>query len=347
MPQSLLCLVGPTGSGKTAVALNLCDLLGGEIVSADSVQIYRGLNIGSAKPTLEEQARARHHLLDIREPHETYSAALWEHDARAAIAEIRSRGKVPIVAGGTGFYLRTLLSPQLIAAAPPDEILRAQLLCEYSQHGADFVFGKLSGLDGNAAARLHPNDRHRVMRAIEVALAAQAKDARVFTNEENPARDFRSAKISFDDEAISEDETLFDADDASIRKQISNGESEFAPLIFGLQWKRGELYARLEKRIEVILGNGFMEELRDLLKSGVAPDAPPLQSIGYKQMQPALRDDALFSECVALWQRDTRRYAKRQMTWFRHQLSTRWIDVDENTSAAHIAEKIAREYSHR
>lgn len=339
MSQSLLYLVGSTGSGKTAVALELCDLLDGEIVSADSVQLYRGLNIGSAKPTAQEQARARHHLIDIREPHETYSAALWAQDARAAIAEVTSRGKTPVVVGGTGFYLRALLQPNLIAAAPPDENLRAELLREYSCNGADFVFQKLRELDENAAARLHPNDKHRVMRAIEVALATQQSDARVLASEndggENAARDFQL------------EATVLDEETASTRGATFDSESDFAPLIFGLQWNREELYARLEKRIDAMLRNGFMEELRDLLERGVSPDAPSLQSVGYKQMQPALRDAARFSECVELWKRDTRRYAKRQMTWFRHQLPTRWIDANESSSATHLAQEIAREYSRK
>ena len=344
MQQPLLCLVGPTGGGKTAVALELCDSLDGEIISADSVQIYRGLNIGSAKPTREEQARARHHLIDIREPHETYSAALWARDAHAAIAEISSRGKTPIVVGGTGFYLRALLQPNLIPAAPPDEKLRAELAREYSQNGADFVFQKLRDLDVNAAARLHPNDAHRVMRAIEIALAAQKNDARVLAPEsvapEKALRDFRDENTK-----VSSGEENAAAEIASTREPVPEKESEFAPLVCGLQWSRTELYARLEKRIEAMLQNGFLEELRALLESGVSPNAPSLQSVGYKQMQPALHDQTLFRECVELWKRDTRRYAKRQMTWFRHQLPTRWIDVNEESDAAKIAEEIAREYS--
>lgn len=307
MPQPLLCLVGPTGSGKTAVATELCDLLGGEIISADSVQIYRGLDIGSAKPTADEQRRACHHLIDIRAPHEIYSAALWAHDARAAIAEVSSRGKTPVIVGGTGFYLRALLQPETISAAPPDEKLREELSREYSQHGADYVFEKLRALDASAAARLHMNDRHRVMRAIEVALQAPQ-------NEESAPR-------------------------------VLATESEFAPQVFGLEWHRETLYARLETRIEMMLSQGFIEELRGLLESGLSSETPSLQSVGYKQMQPALRDATLFARCVELWKRDTRRYAKRQMTWFRHQLPTRWIAMNASRDSAKIAAEIAREYS--
>jgi tRNA dimethylallyltransferase len=288
MQPPLLFLVGPTGVGKTAVAIELCVRIGGEIVSADSMQIYRGLDIGTAKPTREEQQRARHHLIDIREPHETYSAAQWAQDARRAIDDIHSRGKLPIVVGGTGFYMRALLQPETLATAPPNVQLRAQLENEAALHGVQHLHERLRVLDAPAAERLHPNDVRRVIRAMEVALAPQEQDA-----EASGAQDAAE---------------LF--------------------VVIGLQMAREALYARLETRIDAMLAAGFMDELRHLRAMQLPSEATAMQSLGYKQMLPTLDDATRSAEYVMLWKRDTRRYAKRQMTWFRHQLPTQWIDVD-------------------
>ncbi|HEY0074842.1 MAG TPA: tRNA (adenosine(37)-N6)-dimethylallyltransferase MiaA, partial [Abditibacteriaceae bacterium] len=169
----LLILVGPTGSGKTATAIELCHQLNGEIISADSMQIYKGCDIVTAKATPEEQQAAPHHLIDICDPRETYSAARWAQDAQAAIDDILARGKVPIIAGGTGFYINALLHPETLAATPPNAELRAELEAQAQEHGNQWLHDKLKSLDAHAATRLHPNDLHRVMRAIEIALSGQ------------------------------------------------------------------------------------------------------------------------------------------------------------------------------
>jgi tRNA dimethylallyltransferase len=302
--QPLLLIVGPTGSGKTALAIEVSTRIGGEIISADSMQIYRGLDIGTAKASPAEQSRAPHHLIDILEPHQNYSAAQWAHDAQHAIDEIRSRGKTPIICGGTGFYIRALLEPQTLASAPPDEELRAQLESEAQQHGIQFLHDKLKAVDPDATARLHPNDVRRVIRAIEVAVSGQ-----------------RSAVSG----------ALY---------------SSFIlhPSSFALDWPREELYRRLENRIDAMLRAGFMDELKRLQSLQIPASATVWQSLGYRQMLPALEDESKFNECVELWKRDTRRYAKRQMTWFRHQLPTRWLPVDVSTHISELATEIVHQW---
>jgi tRNA dimethylallyltransferase len=301
--MNLLCVVGPTGVGKTAVAIELCELLNGEIVSADSMQIYRGLDIATAKPTREEQARARHHLIDIREPHEPYSAAQWAEDAHAAIKDITQRGKTPIICGGTGFYLRALLQPDILAAAPPDAAVRAQWEQQLQSHDAAWLHAQLEERDSAAAARLHPNDTRRVIRALEVAQHESGNPEGVRSN-------------------------------STVLPQ---------PNIFGLTMPREQLYARLEARIDSMIGTGFERELR--FAARFAADLPSMQGVGYRQMRAALDDKSQWDASVEQWKRDTRRYAKRQMTWFRHQLTTQWLDTIEYDSPRAIAADIVQRFS--
>ena len=317
--RPLLVIVGPTGVGKTAVAVHMSTHVGGEIISMDSLQVYRGLDIGSAKPSKEEQETARHHLIDICEPEEPYSAAQWALDTRRAIENISSRGKTPIVVGGTGFYLRALLQPGTLATVAPDADLRAQWESEAALHGVEYLHNRLREVDSAAANRLHPNDVRRVIRALEVALSNHALTP-------HHALTPRMSTHAGRDNAPAPD---FDA------------------LVFGLQMPRELLYARLEKRIDAMLQDGFMDELQALVDRGVPPNAPAMMGLGYKQMRAALTPRmsthaaADFSCCVELWKRDTRRYAKRQMTWFRHQLpNVHWIDVG-NTSTENVAAQIA------
>ena len=303
-PSSLIFIVGPTASGKTSTAIELCRKIGGEIVSMDSMQIYKSLDIGTGKPSREELSQARHHLIDIINPDEVYSAAQWANAARAAIKDIRERGKSPVVVGGTGFYARALLFPETLSSAPPDEALRIQWQNELEKHGAQWLHNQLRVLDVAAAERLETNDTRRVIRAMEVAQSKQKTES---------------------------------------RKQYES--RDFAPLIFGLEWPRGLLYQRIEKRIEQMLRDGFMDELQRLDTMNLPASSTAIHSLGYKQMRAALGDTSCFDECLELWKRDTRRYAKRQMTWFRHQLPTRWIAVNSATNWKQVADEITVEYS--
>lgn len=325
--MNLLVLVGPTGIGKTAVAVRMSTHVRGEIISADSLQVYRGLDIGSAKPTREEQERAPHHLIDICEPEEPYSAAQWASDARRAIEDITSRGKTPIIAGGTGFYLRALLQPETLPSVTPNPDLRLQLENEATIHGAEHLHHRLRHLDSDAANRLHPNDVRRVIRALEVALSASPEVAL------SPANEAATSHMSTH---------------AALHVAPA---SDFDAHVFGLQTPRELLYARLEKRIDAMLQCGFMDELQSLMDRGVPIDAPAMMGLGYKQMRATLESPYMsthaaadFASCVELWKRDTRRYAKRQMTWFRHQLkAVQWIDVDDR-STEDVAAQIAAQW---
>lgn len=296
----LLLLVGPTASGKTEVAIELCELLNGEIISADSTLVYRGLDIGTAKPTRDEQERARHHLIDIREPDQEYSAAEWARDAKQVINEIASRGKQSVVVGGTGFYVNALLGRRQLAGAPPNPELRQELEELAAREGVGVLHARLAEVDAVAAARLHPNDVMRVVRAIEVALAPPVAAPEP---EENHAPEYSA---------------------------------------FGLEMPRELLYERINARVDAMLEQGFLQELSTLIAAGYG-EAAPLKSLGYKQMRAFLEGRANRDEAIEEWKRDTRRYAKRQGTWFRHQLDVEWIDAVREDGIKREASEIARE----
>ncbi len=289
--KSLLCIVGPTASGKSALALALCERIGGEIVSCDSLQIYRGCDIGTAKPTRAERESVPHHLLDICDPNQRFSAAQWAQKARETLAEIESRGKVPIFCGGTGFWLRALLRPETLSEIAPDFELRNQLQSELETLGAARMHEKLASLDAGAAARLHPNDSFRVLRALEIALG------------ETPNSTKNEAK--------------------------EPQENEFAAQIFALDWPRAALYERINARVDAMIELGFEAELRALLERW-GRDSPALGGVGYKQMLPVLRGESRFSDGVESWKRETRRYAKRQITYFSHQLPVTWLSASRD-----------------
>ena len=279
--MSLLIITGPTASGKSTFALHLAQRLNGEIVSADSMQIYRDCNIATAKPTPQEQQLIPHHLIDIIDPTIRFSAAAWAEAANKAVAQIRARGKMPIIVGGTGFYLRALLEPQTLAQVPPNPALRAEL----EQWDTQVLWKKLIEVDAAAANRLNPENTKRVIRAIEVALGEK-----VLLPEVPP-----------------------------IQYQA-----------YGLEWPREILYERINARVDQMLEMGFTDELQNLVNR-YGRDAPALDGIGYKEMLPALDDPSLAAEQIEIWKRATRRYAKRQMTWFRHQLKTTWLNPQEQT----------------
>jgi tRNA dimethylallyltransferase len=283
-PLPIIVLAGPTASGKTALAIALAQRLNGEILSADSRQIYQRSDIVTAKPTHDEQALAPHHLIDICEPHETFSAAQWGERARQVLVEVRARGAVPIVCGGTGFYIRALIEPEKIPAPASDLRLRTRLESEYEAFGAQASHARLQVLAPERAAKIHLNDRYRVLRALEIALSEAAPP---------------HASTS-----------------------TSAGASTCAPpfVAFRLAWPREQLYERIESRVDAMIEEGAWNELRNLLDSGVSRDSPALSGVGYKQMIPVLDGAMNEAEAVCLWKQESRRYAKRQETWFSNQL---------------------------
>lgn len=291
----LIVVAGPTGSGKSDAALRIAETFGGEIVNADSIQLYRGFDAGSAKVPLAERRGIRHHLIDIIDPHEICTAGDYSRQARAVIAEITSREKLPIVAGGTGFYVRALLEG-LFAGPERNDELRAQLAVREKRR-AGFLHRALRRFDPAAAQRIHPNDHNKLIRALEVCLLEKRPMTQMFVGGRDPLAGYFTLKL-------------------------------------GLSPSREDLYRKLDARSEQMLGGGLVDEIRQLLASGVPPDAKPFESIGYKEALAFIRSELTYEQALELMRRDTRRYAKRQMTWFKRDKDITWVSgfgTDETT----------------
>ncbi len=301
-PDPLLVICGPTASGKSGLALAIARRLPAEIISADSVQVYRGLDIGSAKPSPQERAEIPHHLIDCCDLDDTYDAGRFVEDADAAIRAIHQRGRLPLVVGGTGMYLRALVYG-LLEAPPRDDDLRRRLQARLAEAGPDALHAHLAAVDPEAAARLHPHDTVRVVRALELlALTGEPASARR------------------------------DAHDVKARPPRWPGVVQLA-----LAPPRETLYATIDRRVRAMMAAGFVEEVAALLDAGVDPERPPLRTLGYAAVADALlgRPGAvtLGEPLVERVQRDHRRYAKRQLTWLRAQRDLRWFDDQDEALA--------------
>ena len=287
MPGPLLvAIVGPTGSGKTALSLVLAEHFGGEIVNCDSVALYRELNIGTAKPTAEERARAPHHLFDILSPAEYFTAGDYARVAREVLREISSRGKLPIVVGGTGLYLRALLEG-LFTGPPRSEDLRRRLREIGRRRGSAHLHRMLKRLDAGAAAGVHANDAPKIIRALEVCLLARQKMSEMWQRGRDPLTGFRILRIGLDPE-------------------------------------RNALYARINERARWMFEHGLVEETQRLLEK-YGESAWALSSHGYKQARQLLRGEIDRKLAVWAAQQAHRNYAKRQMTWFRREPGVHWL----------------------
>ncbi len=286
-PEPLVvAIVGPTGSGKTALSLALAERFGGEIVNCDSVAVYREFEIGTAKPSLQERARAPHHLLDIVGPAEVFTAGDYTRLARKLLSEIAGRSRLPIVVGGTGLYLRALFEG-LFAGPQRSEELRARLRLRAQKKGSPYLHRILQRLDPAAAGSIHPNDAPKLIRAIEVCLAARARMSELWQKGREPLRGFRILRL-------------------------------------GLDPDRNALYSRINERARRMFDAGLVEETRRLLERYGAA-ARPLFSHGYRQAVQLLRGET--DSKLALWaaQQSHRNYAKRQMTWFRREPEVHWL----------------------
>lgn len=304
MPGTI-AILGATAVGKSALGVRLAVALGGEIVNADALQIYRGLDIGTAKPSPAEQAQVPHHLLDIRDPRERFSAGEFARLADAAIAEIRARGRVAVVVGGSGLYLRALLEG--IAPMPPsDPAVRAELRARRDGEGLPALFAELRERDPQTAARLMPNDSQRVLRALEVALATGR-----CLSEWQRARPFGSAGL--------------------------------AATRIGLTLPRSVLYDRIAARVTRMHALGLAREVQQLLDAGVPADAPAFQAIGYREFTRHLRGEWTVEQALAETVAASRRYAKRQETWWRREANVVWFDAGdldgaESGALAHLVD---------
>ena len=288
----LICLVGPTAAGKTATALALAERLQAEIVSVDSALVYRGMDIGSAKPSPAERARVRHWLIDIREPEQAYTAADFVRDAEAAIADIEARGKRPLVVGGTLLYVRALL--QGLSELPQaDPAIRQALEAELAELGSPALHRRLAEVDPVAAARIHPNDPQRILRALEVHAQTGV-----------PISQLQGAWAQ-----------------APRRPGL---------LLALAPPDRGVLHRRIEARVDAMLAAGLIEEVRTLAaRPGMRDDLPSMRCVGYRQVLGFLRGEYDLPRCRELIVYATRQLAKRQLTWLRGEPATRWFDPDQ------------------
>jgi tRNA dimethylallyltransferase len=280
-------ILGPTAVGKTDVAIRLAERWGGEIISADSSAVYRGLDIGSAKPTPAEQRRVRFHLIDVADPSEVFTAARFRELALQAMADIQARGKRVLIVGGTGLYLRVLLHGFSLAPPPADPEVRARWKAEVERVGAPALHARLQQIDPLAAARIHPNDAVRITRAFEV----------------------------------------YDMTGAPISQWQQRANAELPALKIGLTMPREQLYARIDQRVDKMIAQGMLEEVRTLLQNGYNPEQPALKGLGYRHLIGYIQGRVSWDESVRLWKRDTRRLAKRQMTWFRTEPGVHWVDA--------------------
>lgn len=286
---AVVVIVGPTASGKSELAVQLAEKFDGEVVNADSMQVYRGMDIGTAKPSAEFLQRAPHHLVGVVAPDVNFTAADFQQAARRVIGEIRLRQRLPIVVGGTGLYIRALLGG--LAESPGgDETYRAELGALADREGNLLLLERLRRVDPETAARLHVNDRLRIIRALEV--------------HQQSGRPFSEYQSGF-------------------------AEAWCTPLKFGIKVERGELYRRINARVDHMIAAGLVEEVQNLLSAGYGRDLKALRSIGYKEICSYLAGELSLAQAIDLIKRDTRHYAKRQLTWFKREAEINWVEYQE------------------
>ena len=300
----LVAVVGPTASGKTEVGIALAERLDGEIISADAVAVYRGLDIGSAKPDEKEQSQATFHLLDVAEPSDDFTLADFERLAFAAISDIRARGKTPILVGGTGLYVRAITAILTMPHVPPQPDFRAALWDEVEISGSVILHERLAQIDPVSAQKIAPNDAKRIIRALEV-----------YTVTGQPISAFHTPE--------------------GVR-----GVPRPNTILFGLDLPRPVLYGRIEKRVDAMMERGFLNEVRGLLDAGYGPELKSMQSLGYRQLAAHLRGEIGMNEAIAELKQATRRYSKRQIAWFGADTTVRPVPLPSEYEAEKTADVI-------
>jgi len=300
--NKIICIAGPTASGKTALAVELAKVTGGEVVSCDSMQIYRRMDIGTAKPTKDEMQGIVHHMLDVAEPSEDFSVSRYCEMAAPIVDDILARGKTAIIAGGTGLYMDALIRGNSFAPYPSTG--RRQELEQLAEsEGIEAVLSRLRAVDPVSAERLHPSDRKRIIRAMEVYLeTGQTITEHNLKTQQQPPR--------------------------------------YTPVWFGLEdADRAELYRRIDRRVGIMLENGLIQEIRSLLDSGIPEKCTAMQAIGYKEFVAALHGQCSIEEAADQVRQASRHYAKRQLTWFRRNSSVHWLRRETGECTAQILEK--------
>lgn len=288
----LIILTGPTAAGKTKLSITLAKAINGEIISADSMQVYRHMDIGSAKIRPEEMQGIRHYLVDILEPTEDFNIVLFQKYARQAIAEIYERGKIPIIVGGTGFYIQSVLYDIDFQESGEDTALRSELEHLARDKGAEYLHDMLGGIDPKAAQEIHANNVKRVIRAIEFYRQTGRK-----ISEHNAAE--RQKKSAYDSH------------------------------YFVLTDKREKLYEKIDQRVDMMIEEGLVDEVKRLVDMGCSRDSTAMQGLGYKEIISYLAGEITLDEAVYTIKRDTRHFAKRQLTWFRRERDVIWIEKDQ------------------
>ena len=289
MPPKILVICGPTASGKTALAVELALRHRGEVVSADSMQIYRRMDIGTAKPTQAEMRGVPHHMLDVADPEEDFSVARYVDMAAKCVDDILSRGRLPILAGGTGLYIDSLLSGRTFAPFQPDSPLRGQLEEQLRREGGAAMLARLAQVDPDSAARLHPNDEKRIVRALEVyqSTGKTITQHNLETQAIPPRYDALTLALAFE--------------------------------------RREDMWSRIDRRVDQMMDQGLVAEVQGLLDSGVPAKCTAMQAIGYKEMAAALLSGGDVRAAAEEIQLRSRQYAKRQLTWFRRNKAARWL----------------------
>ena len=289
MPPKILVICGPTASGKTALAVELALRHHGEVVSADSMQIYRRMDIGTAKPTREEMRGVPHHMLDVADPEEDFSVARYVDMAAKCVDDILSRGRMPILAGGTGLYIDSLLSGRTFAPFQPDSPLRGQLEEQLRREGGAAMLARLAQVDPDSAARLHPNDEKRIVRALEVyqSTGKTITQHNLETQAIPPRYDALTLALAFE--------------------------------------RREDMWSRIDRRVDQMMDQGLVAEVQGLLDSGVPAKCTAMQAIGYKEMAAALLSGGDVRAAAEEIQLRSRQYAKRQLTWFKRNKAARWL----------------------
>jgi tRNA dimethylallyltransferase len=302
--KPLVVIVGPTAVGKSGIAVDVAKRLEGEILTADSRQVYRGMDVGTDKPPIAARQGITHHLIDLVAPDQPFNTGLFRRHAFAAIEELYQRRRLPLVVGGTGLYVRTLLQG-LCEAPASDPMVRAQLFIDARREGHDRLYARLALLDPITAAKLHPRDTAKIIRALEV-------------------HHLSGLPVSF------------------FHARHGFSERPFSSLVIGLNRQRPHLYRRIEERIDCQLANGLLDETRALLDRGYRRDSPAMKGLGYRHVAAYLDGACEREDMVRQFKRDTRRFAKRQMTWFRGEPEITWLMIEESERMDETVERVIR-----
>lgn len=300
--KPVIFLVGPTSVGKSKISVHMARLLSTDIIGADSRQIYKGMDIGTAKPTREDMKSVRHHMIDIISPDDPFSVGIYNKMASSIISKMHGTGMIPFIVGGTGLYIKALIYG-LWEGPAADWDLRRRFREEESSNGEEYLYNKLATVDPDSARYIHPRDTMKVIRALEV-----------FYITGRPLSYFHKSHAFSDD--------------------------RYEPVLIGLKRDRSDLYRRIERRVERMMEEGLIDEVKRLLDMGYSGDLNSMKGLGYKQMLGCLRGRYSIDEAIRLIKRDTKRYAKRQFTWFNMESSIRWIEVDADEEELVTLEKI-------